>query len=127
MCLGLITKGKYYNLINDFCRTDNDIHTIMLKYPFIFKAICKYNFRLNNKIIRTLYYDLGYGNWTHLWETKEEKSYTIKQLCEHLKCDVFYCPDRMLWDRFLRIHWVWQEIKHKLLMSCEEEYDLYIE
>lgn len=125
--IGLITKNKYYRLINDFHRTDNDVHTIMLKYPVIFKAICKYNFHLNNKIIKSLYYNLGYGNWSHLWEIKEEKLYTIEQLCEHLKWDVFYCSDRMSWDRLLRIHWVWQRIKHKLLMSCEEEYDLYIE
>ena len=80
----------------------------------MFEAICIYCFKLPKRIRKDLFYELAQGNWKHLWETDEEKKMTIAELCEQLKWDVFYCSDRMSWDRLCRIHWNWQRIKGRL-------------
>ena len=108
-----MTRKKYYNLVNEFvCLKDQQ--KVLDKYPKMFEAICIYCFKLPKRIRKDLFYELAQGNWNHLWETDEEKKMTIAELCEQLKWDVFYCSDRMSWDRLCRIHWNWQRIKDRL-------------
>lgn len=108
-----MTRKKYYNLVNEFVWL-KDQQKVLDKYPKMFEAICIYCFKLPKRIRKDLFYELAQGNWNHLWETDEEKKMTIAELCEQLKWDVFYCSDRMSWDRLCRIHWNWQRIKDRL-------------
>lgn len=109
-----ITRKKYYKLVNEFHHLENS-QEIIAAYPHMFKAICHYWFHLSNHTTKSLFQDLGYGNWKHLWETDEEKERTIYELCKELKSEVFYCSDRMTWDRLLRVHWLWQRIQDREL------------
>ena len=108
-----MTSKKYYNLVNEFEQL-KDWQEILGKYPKMFNAICIYNFKLPNRIRNDLFDNLCKGNWEHLWETEEEKKMTIAELCYELRGKVFYCSDRMSWDRLCRIHWIWQRIVHRL-------------
>lgn len=108
-----MTRKKYYNLVNEFVRL-KDQQKVLDKYPKMFEAICIYCFKLPKRIRKDLFYELAQGNWKHLWETDEEKKMTIAELCENLKWDVYYCSDKMSWDRLCRIHWNWQRIKDRL-------------
>lgn len=108
-----MTRKNYYNLVNEFVRL-KDQQKVLDKYPKMFEAICIYCFKLPKRIRKDLFYELAQGNWKHLWETDEEKKMTIAELCENLKWDVYYCSDRMSWDRLCRIHWNWQRIKDRL-------------
>ena len=108
-----MTRKKYYNLVNEFVLL-KDQQKVLDKYPKMFEAICIYCFKLPKRIRKDLFYELAQGNWKHFWETDEEKKMTIAELCEQLKWDVFYCSDRMSWDRLCRIHWNWQRIKDRL-------------
>lgn len=108
-----MTRKKYYNLVNEFVWL-KDQQKVLDKYPKMFEAICIYCFKLPKRIRKDLFYELAQGNWKHLWETDEEKKMTIAELCENLKWDVYYCSDRMSWDRLCRIHWNWQRIKDRL-------------
>lgn len=108
-----MTRKKYYNLVNEFVLL-KDQQKVLDKYPKMFEAICIYCFKLPKRIRKDLFYELAQGNWKHLWETDEEKKMTIAELCENLKWDVYYCSDRMSWDRLCRIHWNWQRIKDRL-------------
>lgn len=108
-----MTSKKYYNLVNEFEQL-KDWQEILGKYPKMFNAICIYNFKLPNRIRNDLFDNLCKGNWEHLWETEEEKKMTIAELCYELRGEVFYCSDRMSWDRLCRIHWIWQRIVHRL-------------
>lgn len=108
-----MTSKKYYNLVNEFEQL-KDWQEILDKYPKMFDAICIYNFKLPNRIRNDLFDNLCKGNWEHLWETEEEKKMTIAELCYELRGEVFYCSDRMSWDRLCRIHWLWQRIARRL-------------
>lgn len=116
-----MTSKKYYNLVNKFEQL-KDWQEILDKYPKMFDAICIYNFKLPNRIRNDLFDNLCKGNWEHLWETEEEKKMTIAELCYELRGEVFYCSDRMSWDRLCRIHWIWQRIARRLWeMEIEKE------
>ena len=116
-----MTSKKYYNLINEFEQL-KDWQEILDKYPKMFNAICIYNFKLPNRIRNDLFDNLCKGNWEHLWETEEEKKMTIAELCYELRGEVFYCSDRMSWDRLCRIHWIWQRIARRLwFIEIEKE------
>ena len=108
-----MTSKKYYNLVNKF-EFLKDWQEIVREYPKMFDAICIYNFKLPNRIRNDLFDNLCKGNWEHLWETEEEKKMTIAELCYELRGEVFYCSDRMSWDRLCRIHWIWQRIARRL-------------
>ena len=108
-----MTSKKYYNLVNEFEQL-KDWQEVLDKYPKMFDAICIYNFKLPNRIRNDLFDNLCKGNWEHLWETEEEKKMTIAELCYELRGEVFYCSDRMSWDRLCRIHWLWQRIARRL-------------
>lgn len=108
-----ITRKKYYNMINEFCGRKS-WRLIVDYYPQLFEAICRYNFKLPKRIIKSMFTDLCYGNWKRLWETEEEHKKTVSDLCEDLRCEVGYCSDRMSWDRLIRIHWIWQCIQLRL-------------
>lgn len=115
-----ISEKKYYKIINEFAKKDN-VHAAIDSYPKVFDAICCYWFRLPKRVRKSLMEGLGYGNWTHLWETDEEKMQTICELCKELQGEVFYCSDRMSWDRLLRIHWIWQRIQSRIQRDiCSE-------
>lgn len=107
-----ITQKKYYKLVNEFKYLDKE--STINAYPYLFNAICCYWFHLSKRTVNSLFDDLGYGNWKHLWETDDEKEETINTLCKNLRDEVFYCSDRMTWDRLLRIHWIWQRIQKRL-------------
>ena len=116
-----MTSKKYYNLVNEFEQL-KDWQEILDKYPKMFDAICIYNFKLPNRIRNDLFDNLCKGNWEHLWETEEEKKMTIAELCYELRGEVFYCSDRMSWDRLCRIHWIWQRITRRLwFIEIEKE------
>lgn len=116
-----MTSKKYYNLVNEFEQL-KDWQEILDKYPKMFNAICIYNFKLPNRIRNDLFDNLCKGNWEHLWETEEEKKMTIAELCYELRGEVFYCSDRMSWDRLCRIHWIWQRIARRLwFIEIEKE------
>lgn len=116
-----MTSKKYYNLVNEFEQL-KDWQDILDKYPKMFDAICIYNFKLPNRIRNDLFDNLCKGNWEHLWETEEEKKMTIAELCYELRGEVFYCSDRMSWDRLCRIHWIWQRIARRLwFIEIEKE------
>lgn len=104
-----MTSKKYYKLVNEFEFLE-DWQEIVRKYPKMFDAICIYNFKLPNRIRNDLFDNLCKGNWEHLWETEEEEKMTIAELCYELRGEVFYCSDRMSWDRLCRIHWIWHRI-----------------
>lgn len=108
-----ITRKKYYKMVNEF-RSLGNWQLVVRYYPKMFEAICLYNFKLPKQIIKSMFEDLCYGNWKRLWETDEEHKKTVTDLCNDLRWEVFYCSDRMSWDRLIRIHWIWQCIKLRL-------------
>lgn len=108
-----MTSKKYYNLVNEFEQL-KDWQEILDKYSKMFDAICIYNFKLPKRIRNDLFDNLCKGHWEHLWETEEEKKMTIAELCYELRGEVFYCSDRMSWDRLCRIHWLWQRVARRL-------------
>ena len=108
-----MTDKKYYNLVNEFYKLE-DQKEIIDKYPKMFDAICIRCFKLPKRIRKSLFHGLVQGNWEHLWETEKENKTTIPELCRDLKWEVFYCSDRMSWDRLCRIHWYWQRIQKRL-------------
>lgn len=109
----LITRKKYYKMVNEFNKLETSQQVIDY-YPKMFEAICIYNFRLPKRIINSMFKNLCYGNWKRLWETDEEHKKTVAALCDDLRWEVFYCSDRMSWDRLIRTHWIWQCIKLRL-------------
>lgn len=116
-----MTHKKYYNLVNKFSRLE-DWQEIVYKYPKMFDAICIRCFKIPKRICKDLFANLMKGNWEHLWETEEENKMTIAELCYELRGEVFYCSDRMSWDRLCRIHWIWQRIARRLWrIEIEEE------
>ena len=108
-----MTRKKYYNLVNGYIQI-KDEQEILDKYPKMFNAICIYCFKLPKRIRNSLFDDLMQGNWEYLHETEIEKKESISELCKTLQWEVFYCSDRMSWDRLCRIHWYWQRIKDRL-------------
>lgn len=108
-----MTRKKYYNLVNGYIQI-KDEQEILDKYPKMFNAICIYCFKLPKRIRKSLFDDLMQGHWEHLHETETEKKEPISELCKTLQWEVFYCSDRMSWDRLCRIHWCWQRIKDRL-------------
>ena len=104
-----MTSKKYYKLVNEFEFLE-DWQEIVRKYPKMFDAICIYNFKLPNRIRNDLCDNLCKGKWGYLWEAEEEERMTIAELCHELRGEVFYCSDRMSWDRLCSIHWIWQRI-----------------
>lgn len=109
-----MTRRKYYKLINDFMNMKDQDEEIIKTYPKVFNTICKYNFKLSQRVIKSLFDGLSYGNWERLHETEAEMTMTIPELCNSLRWEVFYCSDRMSWDRLCRIHWIWQRIRDRM-------------
>lgn len=105
-------KSKYYKKIDEFCNLHyNDA---IKKYPEIFELIVKKNFKVQKSERKRMFEDLCAGNWKRLWETDDEK--VLKTICdytEQLQGEIFYCADRMSWDRLIRIHWIYQIIKER--------------
>lgn len=118
-----MTDKKYYHLVNKFSHLETEEETIAM-YPKMFKVLCKRNFRLNKRLIKDLFQNLGYGNWEHLWETDCEKLESVAEMCEMLRWEVWYCSDRMSWDRLLRTHWIWQRIQHRNNFKEDKEWKI---
>lgn len=108
-----MTDKKYYKLVNEFANLEG-WQEVLYKYPKMFDAICIRCFKIPKRIRKNLFDNLVKGNWERLWEREDEKQMTIADLCEDIKWEVFYCSDRMSWDRLCRIHWYWQRISHRL-------------
>jgi len=77
-----------------------------------FGMIGRTNFLLEN---------LCQGNWEHLWETEAEKSKSVYDWFDMLRWETFYCSDRWSWDRFLRVHWIFQRIMDRIRYENTEE------
>lgn len=113
-----MTRRKYYALINgyyhkyrDVEKTDQVILEIAREYRHhLCPALCKYNFRLTRKQAMWLCDTLGEGNWKKMWLTEEEKTESGAEICKGLLGDIFYCADRMSWDRLARINWQYQRL-----------------
>lgn len=103
------SSKAYYNLTDKFAYLETPEETIAM-YPEVFRAMCSYNFKLNKQTIDDMFESLAHGNWSHFWETDEDKKKNIDELCEELRSEVFYISDRMSWDRLIRTHWIWQRI-----------------
>lgn len=126
-----MTRKKYYALINgyyhkysDLEKTDEVLLEIAKEYRHtICPALCKYNFQLSRKQALWLCDTLGEGNWKKMWLTEEEKNESGEEICKGLLGDIFYCSDRMSWDRLARINWQYQ----RLLRRVREIYPIYDE
>ena len=106
--------NKYYAKINAFNKLETSKEVIN-QYPDIFRIIVKHNFKVKRSEIERMLETMCYGNWKRLWETDDEtKLKTLDDYCEELKGELFYCSDRMSWDRLMRIHWIYQTILRRL-------------
>lgn len=126
-----MTRRKYYALINgyyhkyrDVEKTDQVLLEIAKEYRHsICPALCNYNFRLTRKQALWLCDTLGQGNWQKMWLSEEEKQESSEEICNGLLGDIFYCADRMSWDRMTRINWQYQ----RLLKRVREIYPVFDE
>lgn len=115
-------KKKYYAIVNNF----NDMYTegeisheavkqILTTYrETVCPALCKYNYNMSRKQALRLCDSLGYGNWQKIWLAPEEEAESTEDLCRVLIGDVFYCSDRMSWDRLARINWQYLRLLKRL-------------
>lgn len=126
-----MTGKKYYDLINGYYHTYHDIektNEVLLSVAREYRrticpALCKFNFRLTRKQALWLCDTLGQGNWKKMWLTPEEEQQPTEEICRDFIGDIFYCSDRMSWDRLTRINWQYQ----RLLKRIREVYPIYNE
>lgn len=126
-----MTDRKYYALINGFYHKYHDMEmtkdvlkAIAKEYrEVICPALCKYEFKLTRKQALWLCDTLGQGNWKKMWLTTEEERQSTEEICREFIGDIFYCSDRMSWDRLTRINWQYQ----RLLKRIREVYPIYNE
>lgn len=113
-----MTRKKYYALINDYYHKYIDVeksNEVLLQVAREYRhricpALCKYNFDLTRKQAMWLCDTLGEGNWKKMWLTDGEKTESNEEICNGLLGDIFYCSDRMSWDRLARINWQYQRL-----------------
>ena len=121
-------EKKYYAIINDFYHkySDAEIDTDTMKAiaeeyrETVCPALCKYNFGLNRKQALWLCDTLGQGNWKKMWLTDEDNAESDSEVCRQLIGDVFYCSDRMSWDRLTRINWQYQRLLKRIEQNTEQ-------
>ena len=126
-----MTDKKYYGLINryyhdyhDAEKTPEVLLNVAREYRHkICPVLCKYNFYLTRKQALWLCDTLGEGNWKKMWLTAEEENESDEDICVGLLGDIFYCSDRMSWDRLVRINWQYQ----RLLKRIRKHYPIYDE
>lgn len=126
-----MTEKKYYGLINryyhryhDAEKTPEVLLAVAREYRHnICPALCKVNFKLTRKQALWLCDTLGEGNWKKMWLTDEEEKESDADICVGLLGDIFYCSDRMSWDRLARINWQYQ----RLLKRVRKLYPIYDE
>lgn len=122
-------RKKYYALINGFTRkygekemTSAVVKEILTEYrESICPALCNYSFKLSRRHALNICDNLGQGNWEKMWLTDEEKAESIDKICRALLWDVYYCSDRMTWDRLTRINWQYQRLLHRMEYENESE------
>lgn len=120
-----MTDRKYYALINGFYHKYHDLEktrevllALTKEYrEVICPALCKYEFKLTRKQALWLCDTLGQGNWKKMWLTPEEEQEPTEEICRVFIGDIFYCSDRLSWDRLTRINWQYQ----RLLKRIENE------
>lgn len=121
-------EKKYYVIINDFYHKYSDaekdtdtMKAIAEEYrETVCPALCKYNFGLNRKQALWLCDTLGQGNWKKMWLTDEDNAESDSEVCRQLIGDVFYCSDRMSWDRLTRINWQYQRLLKRIEQNTEQ-------
>ena len=121
-------EEKYYAIINGFyhkyseAEKDTDtMKAIAEEYrETVCPALCKYNFRLNRKQALWLCDTLGQGNWKKMWLTDEDNAESDSEVCQQLIGDIFYCSDRMSWDRLTRINWQYQRLLKRIEQKTEQ-------
>lgn len=121
-------EKKYYAIINGFyhkyseAEKDTDtMKAIAEEYrETVCPALCKYNFRLNRKQALWLCDTLGQGNWKKMWLTDEDNAESDSEVSRQLIGDVFYCSDRMSWDRLTRINWQYQRLLKRIEQNTEQ-------
>lgn len=70
-----------------------------------------------NKLGRRYLFDhLVEGNWEHIHQTKEELMWDRNKWLEEFYLDLWYCSDRMSFDRLTRLHWQYRQC----LMNSKE-------
>lgn len=117
-----VTDRKYYALINWFYHNYHDMEknrrvllNISMDYrEKICSALCNYNFKLSRKQALLLCDNLGQGNWKKMWLTPEEEQEPTEEICRDFIGDIFYCSDRMSWDRLARINWQYQRLLKRI-------------
>ncbi len=58
---------------------------------------------------RYLWEQLAEGNWEHLHQTKEENMWSRAKWLDNFASDLWYCSDRMSFDRLTRLHWQYRQ------------------
>lgn len=113
---------KYYALTNGYAhkytdleKTDDVVMVLLKEYrEIICPALCRYNFKLSRRQALLLCDTLGQGNWKKMWLTPEEEAETTEKICQAFIWDIFYCSDRMSWDRLTRINWQYQRLLQRM-------------
>lgn len=78
----------------------------------------------NRATRRILWEDLACGNWGHLHQNYEERSWTPEKWLDELSGDCFYCSDRWSLDRLTRCHWMFRQYRWaiwKEVSQCDSE------
>lgn len=120
-----ILEKKYWTKISEFAYTrfkEEDLAKFSAEYRELFGLICNYWFGIKKKkTVDEMFEDMCQGNWKRLHMTEEEeKNFSIPFEMENIKSDLLYCSDRMSWDRLMRIHWRYQNIKRMNRMAEED-------
>lgn len=118
-----MTRKRYYAIINGYYHRYHDgpkdldtLIAIEKEYrEAVCPALCKYNFHLTRSQALFLCDTLGQGNWKKMWLTEEEKSENAESISTALIGDIFYCSDRMSWDRLVRINWQYQRLLKRII------------
>lgn len=58
---------------------------------------------------RYLWDNLVQGNWEHIHQTEEERTWKREKWLEGFGLDLWYCSDRMSLDRLTRLHWMYRQ------------------
>ncbi len=113
---------RYYALTNGYAhkytdleKTDEVVMALLNEYrEIICPALCKYNFKLSRRQSLLLCDTLGQGNWKKMWLTPEEEAESTEKICQAFIWDIFYCSDRISWDRLTRINWQYQRLLKRM-------------
>ena len=104
-------SGEPYYL-TDTPYNDVDVSKVIDGWHKIFVHVCYY-LDIDENSAEVLWKNLAYGNWEHLYQTKEEEKFSEEEWFINFRYDILYCSDRWSLDKLERCHWQFRQWMRK--------------